>query len=179
MKKNTSGFTLIEVIVVIAVLAVLVAMTLFAYGGAQARSRDAKRKTDIANITKALELYYQDNGSYPIPSGTSSVINTNWYSSGDASWTTFSTTLTAAKAIDALPVDPINNSSSPLTTAGRGYAYYAGARCGKVAGQWFLLTYRYEVVAKEKFTDGTCDVNEIGDVYYNASTAVSYYRSTK
>ena len=177
MKVNKSGFTLVEMIMVVAVLAILVTISVVAYNGSQARSRDAKRKVDITNIVKALELYYADNGTYPITSGTVSVIGTYWYSSGDASWTTFSNTLTTAKAIDVLPVDPINNASSPLTAAGRGYAYYTGPRCGSTAGQWYVLMYRYEVAKKEKFTDGTCDVNELGDAYYNASTAVSYYRS--
>ena len=63
MRKNKSGFTLIELLVVIVIIGILVGITLFVYRGAQGRARDAQRQTDIANIQKALELYYDDNGS--------------------------------------------------------------------------------------------------------------------
>lgn len=65
MKKiKKSGFSLIELLVVISVIGILVAMGTVAYSGAQKRSRDAKRRGDIQAIQDAFEQYYAENSSY-------------------------------------------------------------------------------------------------------------------
>jgi len=62
---NKKGFTLIELLVVIAIIGILSTLAIVALGNARARSRDAKRVSDIRQITSALELYFNDNGQYP------------------------------------------------------------------------------------------------------------------
>lgn len=62
---NRSGFTLIELLVVIAIIGVLSTLAIIALGSARQKSRDAKRVADMAQVGKALELYYNDNGGYP------------------------------------------------------------------------------------------------------------------
>ena len=76
--------------------------------------------------------------------------------------------------IDSLPVDPRNSAGNPLAAGNYGYAYFTGGYCGKAAGQWYLLIYRMETIAKERFTDGLCTVNPLGDSYYTGGN--SYYR---
>jgi prepilin-type N-terminal cleavage/methylation domain-containing protein len=63
MKKR--GFTLIELIIVIAIIGLLAVIVLVALNTAKAKSRDASRKTTVHQIESALELYYADNASYP------------------------------------------------------------------------------------------------------------------
>ena len=65
MKKSTSGFTIVELLIVIVVIGILAAIVIVAYNGVQARARDSKRVTDMAAIQKALALYKIDNGVYP------------------------------------------------------------------------------------------------------------------
>lgn len=62
---NKKGFTLIELLVVIAIIGILSTLAIVALGNARARSRDAKRVSDVRQITSALELYFNDNGQYP------------------------------------------------------------------------------------------------------------------
>jgi type II secretion system protein G len=62
MKK---GFTLIEIMVVIAILGILIAMASASYVASLKKGRDLKRKSDVVQIGKALELYFTDNGRYP------------------------------------------------------------------------------------------------------------------
>ena len=62
MKK---GFTLIELLVVIAILGLLAAVGLGSFRTSQLKSRDSKRKSDLSQIQKALEMYYNDHGQYP------------------------------------------------------------------------------------------------------------------
>ena len=63
--KNKKGFTLIELLVVIAIIGLLSTLSVLALNSARARSRDAKRITDIKQIQTALEMYYNDAGVYP------------------------------------------------------------------------------------------------------------------
>lgn len=60
------GFTLIELLVVVAIIGMLSSVVLAALGEARASARDAKRYSDLRQIATALELYYQENGAYPI-----------------------------------------------------------------------------------------------------------------
>jgi len=65
MKKNQQGFTLIELLVVIAIIGLLLTLSILALNTARARARDAKRVADVKQIQTALEMYYNDVGSYP------------------------------------------------------------------------------------------------------------------
>ncbi|MDD2680580.1 MAG: prepilin-type N-terminal cleavage/methylation domain-containing protein [Patescibacteria group bacterium] len=67
---NKKGFTLIELLVVIAIIGLLSTLSVLALNSARARSRDAKRITDIKQIQTALEMYYNDAGVYPSTLGT-------------------------------------------------------------------------------------------------------------
>jgi general secretion pathway protein G len=65
MKK---GFTLIELLVVIAIIALLSTLSVVALNSARVKSRDARRLSDIKQIRTALEMYFDQNNSYPIDS---------------------------------------------------------------------------------------------------------------
>ncbi|MCX6792478.1 MAG: type II secretion system protein [Candidatus Falkowbacteria bacterium] len=80
-KINRKGFTLIELLVVIAIIGVLSTMAVIALGNARTKSRDAKRVADMRQMMSALELYYNDGGSYPtnVTPGNSLVYSTTTY----------------------------------------------------------------------------------------------------
>ncbi|MBN1168790.1 prepilin-type N-terminal cleavage/methylation domain-containing protein [Candidatus Woesebacteria bacterium] len=63
------GYTLIELMIVMAVVAVLSGISIFAMQGARASARDGQRKGDLEAIRSALELYKSDCGFYPQASG--------------------------------------------------------------------------------------------------------------
>lgn len=72
MKKTslTKGFTLIELMVVIAIIGVLASIVMVSLATARAKGRDARRVSDMKNIQLALEQYYNDNLKYPSTLGT-------------------------------------------------------------------------------------------------------------
>jgi|SRR3989344_3637148 len=63
--RRTQAFTLIELLVVISVIGLLASVILVSLNSARQKARVSKRITDLAQIRKALEFYYDDNGSYP------------------------------------------------------------------------------------------------------------------
>lgn len=65
MRTSQRGFTLIELMVVIALIGLFASIILASLGTARAKGRDAKRLSDIKNIQIALQLYYGAHGQYP------------------------------------------------------------------------------------------------------------------
>lgn len=63
--KKLKGFTLIELMVVMAILGVLVTIALVSFRSSQARGRDAQRKSDLKQMSNSLELFYSDYQKYP------------------------------------------------------------------------------------------------------------------
>ena len=63
--KRQKGITLIEVLIVVALL-MLIFLALFrSFGKDISRSRDAERKSDLVDIKLAFEDYYNDHQTYP------------------------------------------------------------------------------------------------------------------
>ena len=65
MYRVKRGFTLVELIVVMAVIAILATITVVGLGRYQADTRDARRASSVTVLTEALEKYYDANGEYP------------------------------------------------------------------------------------------------------------------
>ena len=63
--KNKLAFTLVEMLVVIAVIGILTTLAVVAVQNSRESTRNAKRVADIKQIQNALELYYNDNNAYP------------------------------------------------------------------------------------------------------------------
>ncbi len=59
------GFTLVELVVVIAVIGILAGISIVGFSRYQADTRDARRSSSVISITEALEKYYDVNGEYP------------------------------------------------------------------------------------------------------------------
>ena len=64
--RRTLGFTLIEIIIVMALLAILSTALWTNFISAINKGKDSRRKQDLKTIAEALELYYNDEASYPM-----------------------------------------------------------------------------------------------------------------
>ncbi|HEY3899726.1 MAG TPA: prepilin-type N-terminal cleavage/methylation domain-containing protein [Chthoniobacter sp.] len=71
-----SGFTLIEMITVIAVIVILVGLVLVVNGLIQHNGPAARAVLEIRTLSSACEAYKTDNGGYPQDTSQSSVTNT-------------------------------------------------------------------------------------------------------
>jgi prepilin-type N-terminal cleavage/methylation domain-containing protein len=109
LKRRQTGFTIVELLIVIVVIGILAALVLNSFQGVQARARDTERRTDVNAVATQLEVYYNDKNGYP--TGTD-VSNTTWQTAN-------------LKGADAAAfVDPkgraINATSSSYTFANTG-----------------------------------------------------------
>jgi len=70
MKKTTSGFTIVELLIVIVVIGILAAITVVAYSGVKERARAVNIQSDINKVYKLIEAYNAEYGSYPVTDPT-------------------------------------------------------------------------------------------------------------
>jgi general secretion pathway protein G len=69
MKKNKhrkqAGFTLIELMVVVVIIAILAGLVIPRFMGETDKAKQAKAKMQIESLESAVKMYKLDNGSYP------------------------------------------------------------------------------------------------------------------
>ncbi|MCK5059856.1 MAG: type II secretion system protein [Candidatus Pacebacteria bacterium] len=137
-KASNKGFTLIELLVVISIIGLLGSIVLSTLNTARQKSRDAKRKSDIKQLERALAFNYDKYGAYTQPEnfwGDCSTGGTTGApggcgSAGDWDANSDLRDLIADGFISALPKDPLNNSTYKYTyepwNAGQGGFVQAG-----------------------------------------------------
>ena len=65
LKQKQSGFTLVEILIVIVIIGILAGLVITQILGANAKARDTERKTDVNSIVNQLEAYYAKSNGYP------------------------------------------------------------------------------------------------------------------
>ena len=129
VKLQGHGFTLMELLISVAIVAILTAIGVVSYSSVNKRARDAKRKSDIEQVRSALEIYRNDNEHYP---GTAvGYIRLDTLDAQDGNPPLVPTYL------PRFPMDPRSTSSTPISyyysPKGSGAPpYYAYCLCGAV-----------------------------------------------
>ena len=95
--QKNKGFTLIEMMITIAIVAILSAIVFASVDYAKKRSRDSNRRIDIANINLAIQRYITINGHAPTIAGA-------YYASELKNWAVLQSEL--APYLPLLPKDP-------------------------------------------------------------------------
>lgn len=116
-QSNASGFTIVELLIVIVVIAILATLTIVAYNGVQQRAVAASLTSDLVNASSKLQLYQVDNGGYPLTNDCSATPAANSIclkSSGGNNYTTFQTSNTASPQTFCLT--DMNNGTNYRTT---------------------------------------------------------------
>lgn len=113
MRRQQKGFTLIELLIVIAIIGILSGLLFVNFSGARERARDAKRKADFNTIKNALQLYYNDYGTFPQSGAGNTIAGCGATGTSVCSWTSGTTAGSAFSAgnpanvyVGVMPGDP-------------------------------------------------------------------------
>ncbi len=118
-KHRQSGFTIVELLIVVVVIAILAALTLVVYNNTNQRARDSERLTELNSLQKAIELYHAENGGCPKCGSTGP--NTPAVFSANTVQLCLADEL-VPNYIAALPVAPINDGTLYTYRYGAGFA---------------------------------------------------------
>jgi len=116
-KISKRGFTLIEILIVVAIIGLLASFVLVGLGGARSRARDARRIADLNQVQQSLELYYSKFGTYPVA--------TAW--TGATGLTGVLTSAATGLGIRAIPGDPTLSATYYYCASTGGTSYLVGA----------------------------------------------------
>jgi len=108
--KISTGFTLVELLVVISIIGILATLLLANYSSTRERARDAQRKSDLRNIQTALRMFYNDFNRYPSSNSSGQIVGCGNGGNAVCNWgETFSAGITNAVYMNVLPRDPQSN----------------------------------------------------------------------
>ena len=65
-ENKQTGFTIVELLIVIVVIAILAAITTVAFNGIQNRAKDSSIQSDLTQLAKQFGFFYADKGMYPM-----------------------------------------------------------------------------------------------------------------
>ncbi len=138
--KNQSGFTLIELLVVISIIIFLITYGVLKINDSRMKARDAQRVANLKQLSSALELYYDKNGSYP----TLTCLESPWWNCwGQPNWNcstypgSLKCLLVDGGFIGSMPRDPIfydDGQACGAPSATRAFYYYSDGK------SYFLCT---------------------------------------
>jgi len=148
MKQNTKGFTIVELLIVVVVIAILATISIVAYTGIQNRANDAKIKAAATQFEKGVRMFNLETGNQPWSGSQSTAAVTgdtcpgSTVASGWAGRTSYLCTiddlLSAGGYIPATMLSSLTPNAS-FPTNNRTFMFY---QCGAVANKKYVL-YNY------------------------------------
>ena len=151
------GFTIVELLIVIVVIAILAAITIVAYNGIQNRAVNSQTVTEANQAVKLLKAYYATNSSYPaITNGANSVCVGEGFTNytGDANGDCWDTKSSVVKSVDPnfnaalASIGVLNSSSKPTipyisTVSFTGPVFSTPAETGNATGTYVVRYWVY------------------------------------
>jgi type II secretion system protein G len=117
--RKKHAFSLIELMIIIAILGVLTTLISGNFISSLKKGRDARRKADLEQVQRALEMYYEDKKSYP----TFNIFQSANYSLCE---TKIDTDCGTEKTyMQKIPTDPVSGNNYVYVSSGQSYQLYS------------------------------------------------------
>ncbi|HMA77952.1 MAG TPA: prepilin-type N-terminal cleavage/methylation domain-containing protein [Candidatus Paceibacterota bacterium] len=140
-----TGFTLLEMLVVAAILFIFGAIALQSFSGSTAKARDTQRVSDLEQIRIALRLHAEQNGFYPAAQGGAEAL-------GDGAGLTETALV---PFLPNMPRDPRHDDGTEFR-----YIYDRGATCN---GQAYYVIYAQTMEVDQNANGSTAGCVGVGD----------------
>lgn len=195
-RRQRHGFTIAELLVVIAVIGILAAIVLVVYPGYQQRTRDNERKSDVQQIAAGIGAYLLQKNNY-VESGSGCGKNGNgngWFNaSGSAGSDTYPASIASclqnAKVLSGGAfVDPsgctwVNGGSCGSPSGSQPYAYMK-ITCQKDGNKiTYIMAHLETAAANNSAMDALCDsgtaTNFTSDQRWGTTYGMNYYTVAK
>ena len=145
---NKKGFTLLEMLLVIAIVGILSSVTVVNLSQLKAKARDANRISDVEQIQKVVEIYFDDYGEYPNTScqGLAGIV-------GCASALNSGTWISDLNMI--LPNDPIHGQEGHISDYSDNVHSYIFTRGAGIPEEYYYILFKREAGAQTDECDGS------------------------
>ena len=133
--KTISSFTLIELLIVVAIIGILAALIIVSLNTVLPKARDARRKSDLDEIQRAFQMYYVSHGNYPDLFTAPGTVDCGAITSAPSGW--------LSPYMNTIPSDPLwnQNIGSPNLPYDYEYCciYEPGNSCVANGGQAYAI----------------------------------------
>lgn len=145
MSNKHKGFTIVELLIVIVVIAILAAISIVSYTGIQARANDTRIRSAAAQLEKAIQAWSVNTGATRIYGGLNSTVavSSSGCVDGESGWFGSAYVCSAEQHLIAQKVIPADFASSlprntyyPATTGSLSFMLY---KCTGVTGMYALF----------------------------------------
>ncbi len=144
--NKKSGFTFVELIVVVTILWILSTIWFISYTSSLWDARDGTRTSDIAAISSALKQYKQSRWNYPIPSPGGNFILNVWSATGAIQWTL--NNFVTLSTLDDVPQDPLVQANYTYSVTPNRQQYQVAATLENSDTPLSILKWDYTSVSR-------------------------------
>jgi prepilin-type N-terminal cleavage/methylation domain-containing protein len=151
-RQKSGGFTLIEILIVVAIISILASIVLVGIGPTEQLGRDARRISDLHEVQTALELYYAKCGYYPGGTVVSGSCPSGGYSSAGGYAGLIGVITGSGIGVNTMPNDPQKSKTYYYATQPLGESYILAAILENQNGSVFS---GYKAPSVINYSDGT------------------------
>lgn len=153
--KALHGFTLIEMLVVVAIISILAGIVLTGVTGFQANARDTRRISDLAQVRNYLEIYFNKHGHYP----------------GDVDGAITTTANSWESMTDALADSGVTVPNDPLSANLASRTYYYSVQVSPAENLTYIIGAKLE--RDNNVLDRVGEIDDVDTTEFAGGTATS------